>query len=314
MRTEKTNDRLAIRGKGVRCRSTLFTFMRCQVAGLYRLDRVGTGHAYASALRSLMRFRCGRDIMLSEIDETFIMEYEVWLKNCGVTMNTVSAYMRRLRAVYNRAADMGLVAHGHLFRRVYTGIGKTVKRAIPIRYIKEMSRLDLSGFPLYDFARDMFLFSFYTRGMSFVDMAYLRKTDVCDGVLSYCRRKTGQQLFVRWEKDMQRIVDKYPVNETVYLLPIITSNRRDERTQYASAQHLVNVKLKDIGRMIGLNASLSMYVARHSWASAAYSMNVPLRVISTGMGHGSEVTTQIYLSSLDNAEIDEANKLILEEL
>ena len=67
-----------------------------------------------------------------------------------------------------------------------------------------------------DYARDIFMFSFYTRGMSFIDMAYLKKKDLQNGVLSYRRHKTDQQLFIKWEKPMQKIVDKYNTIESSY--------------------------------------------------------------------------------------------------
>lgn len=113
--------------------------------------------------------------------------------------------MRILKAVYNRAVENGLTGQ-NLFKSVYTGVEKTLKRAIHLNDIRRIKRLDLSLKPHLDFARDMFLFYFYTRGMSFVDMAYLKKGDIANGILTYRRKKTGQQLFIRWEKCMQEII------------------------------------------------------------------------------------------------------------
>ena len=112
---------------------------------------------------------------------------------------------------------------------------------------------------------------------------------------------------------MQEILDKYPENETGYLLPIIRMPGR-ERMQYRNMQRLVNNKLKEISAMAGLRMNLTMYVSRHSWASIARSQNIPLSVISEGMGHGSESTTQIYLASLDSSAIDRANETILKKI
>ena len=222
--------------------------------------------------------------------------------------------MRNLRAVYNRAVEKELTPQRFPFKHVYTGIGKTVKRAVPIKVIKQIKEMDLSYSSSLDFARDMFLFSFYTRGMSLVDMAYLRKKDLANGILSYRRRKTGQQLFIKWEKPMQEIADKYDTKNSIYLLPIIKHSSIEERTQYIYAGHNINRNLKIIGRKLGLSIPLTMYVARHAWASIAKSKNVPLSVISEGMGHDSEATTRIYLASLDNMAIDKANSLILKSL
>lgn len=115
---------------------------------------------------------------------------------------------------------------------------------------------------MLNFARDMFLFSFYTRGMSFVDMAYLDKKNLQNGVLTYYRRKTGQKLCIKWEKCMQEIIDKYKSTAGNYLLPIIKIDN-DERKQYINALHLVNSKLKLVAEKAGVNAMLTMYVAGH---------------------------------------------------
>lgn len=292
---------------------SFFGFMDEVINQLKRLGKVRTVETYTSTLHSFMRFRDSKDVMLGEINSDLMMEYEAWLKSNRVAMNTVSFYNRILRAVYNRAVEKELTTQRYPFKHVYTGIDKTIKRAIPLKALKRIKELDLSLKPNLDFARDMFLFSFYTRGMSFIDMAYLKKSDLYNNILSYRRRKTGQQMFIRWEKCMQEILDKYPANETGYLLPIIKTPDR-ERMQYRNMQRLVNNKLKEVSAMADLQINLSMYVSRHSWASIAKSQNIPLSVISEGMGHGSENTTQIYLASLDNSTIDKANEMILKKL
>ena len=161
----------------------------------------------------------------------------------------------------------------------------------------------------------MFLFSFYTRGMSFVDMAYLQKKDLNRGILSYRRRKTGQLLFIKWEKCMQEIVDKYNLPQSNYLLPIIKPmSKIDERKQYLYSSHKINRNLKILGEQLGLSIPLTMYVSRHAWASIAKSKNIPISIISEGLGHDSEATTRIYLASLDTIAIDKANRIILQSL
>ena len=313
--------------------SSLFTFMHGVIAQLKQLGKVRTSETYTATLKSFMAFRDEQDVPLDGISSDMMLMYEAHLKARGVRMNTISFYMRNLRAVYNRAVEKGLTQPNNPFRHVYTGVDKTVKRAIPIKAIKALKELDLSMKPSLDFARDMFLFSFYTRGMSFVDMAYLKKTDLQNGILTYRRRKTGQELSIKWEKCMAEIIAKYPENKTDYLLPIIKEEgngrnsvshqaclngrvvtdegKANERRQYDNTLHLVNYRLKELSTMLKLQRPLTMYVARHSWASAAKSKNVPLSVISEGMGHDSEATTQIYLASLETSVVDKANKMIL---
>ncbi len=313
--------------------SSLFTFMHGVIAQLKQLGKVRTSETYTATLNSFLAFREEQDVPIDGISSDLMLMYEAYLKARGVRMNTISFYMRNLRAVYNRAVEKGLTPQNNPFRHVYTGVDKTVKRAIPIKDIKALKELDLSMKPSLDFARDMFMFSFYTRGMSFVDMAYLKKTDIKNGILTYRRRKTGQELSVKWEKCMAEIVAKYPENQTDFLLPIIKEEgngrnseshqaclngrvvtdegKANERRQYENALHLVNYRLKELSTMLKLQRPLTMYVARHSWASAAKAKNVPLSVISEGMGHDSEATTQIYLASLETSVVDKVNKMIL---
>lgn len=293
----------------------MLAFMESVIRNLKSLGKIRTSETYATTLNSFRRFRGGRDLLFDIIDSDLMISYEAYLHNNGVGTNTSSFYMRNLRAVYNRAVDKGLTQQKFPFRHVYTGVEKTVKRAVSLKTIKQIKEMDLSDNPVYALARDMFLFSFYTRGMAFVDMAYLRKKDLSSGILSYRRHKTGQQLFVRWEKCMQEIVDKYDTPDSLYLLPVIRSDKKmEERKQYIYSAHNINRSLKIIGRRLALSVPLTMYVARHSWASIAKSKNVPLSVISEGMGHDSETTTRIYLASLDTVAIDKANSMILKSL
>lgn len=296
------------------CRISLFEFSEAVVASTRAAGKYRTAETYASALRSFRRYTKGRDVALEEIDSDMMVAYEAYLRRGGVSANTSSFYMRNLRALYNRAVEKELIPPHNPFRHVYTGVDKTTKRAVSLDVIRQIKRMDLSSNRSLDFARDMFLFSFYTRGMSFVDMAYLRKSDLKQGVLVYRRRKTGQQLIVKWEACMQAIVRKYDVATSPYILPIITDPNVNDRSQYLKASHMVNRHLKSIGRSLMIPIPLTMYVARHAWASIAKSKNVPLSVISEGMGHDSESTTRIYLASLDNMAIDRANSLILRAL
>lgn len=274
-----------------------------------------TAETYTTAINSFTRFNgTDNDIPLDRFDSNLIMEYEAYLQSYGLCPNSSSFYMRNLRAIYNRAVDMELTAQRNPFRRVYTGIDKTVKRAIPATTIRKIRNLELSKSQSLDFARDMFMFSFYTRGMSFVDMAYLQKKDLRNGILSYRRQKTGQQLFVKWERPMQEIIDKYDTSDSPYLLPIIKNTGTNERRQYKTAAHFVNNNLKKIGNQLGISIPLTTYVARHSWASIAKSQSIPISTISEAMGHDSENTTRIYLASLDCSVIDKANSIVINSI
>lgn len=293
--------------------SGVFDYLRKQSERLKRLGRARCSETMMCTLRSFMRFRGYIDMSFSRLDKDIVEQYEAWLKAKGVTRNTFSFYMRTLRTAYKQAVEDGLTDDSKPFRKVYTGVDKTVKRAISLADIKKIKSLDVSNRPALDFARDMLLFSFYARGMSFVDMAYLRKKDIENGFLTYRRSKTGQALTIEVVPQLQEIVSMY-VNASQYLVPIIKQEDGTERHQYQKSLLCLNRNLKKIGEMVGLPIPLSTYVSRHSWATIAREKNVPLAVISEGLGHDSEVTTPIYLDSIRSSAVDKANRLILEDL
>ena len=281
---------------------------------LRKIGKWRTADTYSKALSSLEHYLGEQaDIPLSEMDSYVMVGYESWLKGNGLCPNSTSYYMRNLRAIYNRAVEQGLVQQQYPFKQVYTGVEKTRKRAVSLHVIRDIRDIKLEK-ESQIWARDLFMFSFYTRGMSFVDMVFLKKKDLQNGILSYRRNKTGQRLYIKWEKPMQDILDRYDTADTPYLLPIIQNNGIDEWKQYHNEVHRINRNLKTVGQLIGLSVPLTTYVARHAWASIAQSKNIALSVISEALGHDSEQTTRIYLASLDTAVVDKANLQILMSL
>lgn len=292
---------------------TFFNFIRSMVAKKTAAKRDGTAKTYRDSLASFSSFRNGKDITFNDLNEDIINQYEAWMKNKGLKRNSSSCYLRTFKTLYLKAVEFGLTDDRDIFRHVFTGFATTTKRAISIDAIKAIRKLNLKdGSPLA-FARDMFMLSLYLQGMAFVDIAYLKKSDIRNGQLQYSRKKTGQALTVSWEKPMQEIVDAYShlTKDTPYLLPIITKQDGTERKQYEKAEHNVNRNLKKIGEMAGLHIPLTTYVARHSWASIMRDMGNDITVVGKGLGHSDIKTTQIYLSTIDNSTVMRANKRFL---
>mgnify|MGYP002523433489 CR=1 FL=1 len=215
------------------------------------------------------------------------------------------------------------------------GIAKTKKRAVPTAAVSQIKHLNTANdahepnklTSKQELARDAFLMSFYLRGISFIDLAHLRKSDIKDGILYYIRSKTGQRISIRWEKDMQNIVDKYQAEtaSSPYLFPFLSSEtkrknrtildkRQDELRLYHNAESRIAYHLKKLGAKMGIPGKLTLYVARHSWATAARDSHVSISIISEALGHNSETTTQIYLRSIQSSEVDDANAKILASL
>ncbi len=299
------------------CNTSVAGFFREQIEYNRQNRQFGTARNYERTLNSLQNFLQGEDISFAMITETLMMEYERWLVEKGVTRNSCSFYIRNLRSVYNKAVRRNLTVQAHPFCSVYTGTDRTRKRAVDEKVIMRLVEMDLRHSRALALARDIFVFSYCTRGMAFVDIAFLKKTDIANGMITYVRRKTGQQLCVRVEPCMEKIIRRYEKDtlQSPYVFPIITMTEPAAAyKQYQISLSYHNRKLKRLARALGDNLLLSSYTARHTWATTAKKHNVPIAVISEGMGHTSEKTTQIYLASLENSVIDEANKGIVGSL
>ncbi len=300
-------------------KKTFVKFAGSIISQLQKNSQHKSWQHYRSTLNSFMRFRKGKDFPISHMDAAMIESYEAYLKQEDVCRNTSSFYMRILRAIYNRAVEQGLILQKFPFRHVYTGIDKTRKRAVSFDIVKQIKRLDLKDSPSSDMAKDVFLMSFYLRGISFIDLVHLKKTDIQDGFLRYIRRKTRQQIIVRWEPQMQALVDKYRAmsGDSPYLFPFLQSSACEQKSRaqlYHNVESRITYHLRKIGKKMGLDTNLTLYVARHTWASAARERQLPISEISQALGHDSETTTQIYLRSIQTSVVDQFNSKMLAEL
>ena len=295
---------------------SVFSFFRQQIAKKEQMQCIGTKNNYTHAANRFMEFRNHEDLAFSQMTGEMMEMYQAWLFGRGVRQNTVSFYLRTLRTLYNKAVEAGHAPDKDIFAHVQTANVRTAKRAITVKDIRSIEKLDLPSGSSLDKARDLFLLSFYLRGMAFVDMAFLKKTDLKCGMISYNRRKTHQNLNIEWIKPMQAIIDKYAeqTKNSPYMLPILTGKETSPYTAYRKVEHNTNYNLKKIGEMIGLKIPLTTYVARHTWASIALHMNIPIATISEGMGHNSYKTTQIYLESIDIATVNQANEKIIRKI
>lgn len=284
---------------------------------------------YRSAANSFARFlktKGQKDMSFKKLTSLMIADYESWLQTNGLCKNTTSFYIRTLQSIYNKAVQQGLTEDRRPFANVYRGIAKTTKRAIAPYEVCRLKALDIrtalikkghTGKRLDNlqqqlaFARDIFIFSFCARGLTFVDLAHMRKSNIKGGMLAYVRRKTKQRIEVQIEVQMQEIINRHP-SRTEYLLPILTKTEGKETIyqQYRYALYRYNTHLEMLGELLG-GLKLTSYVSRHSWASAAHQQHVPLSIISQSMGHDSEKTTEIYLKSLECNIINKANHELL---
>lgn len=298
----------------------VLTFMKEVADGLQMGGNFGTAHVYRSSLNAIIAYCGGEDFTFNEITPEWLKGFEIHLRKRKCSWNTVSTYMRILRAVYNRAVDNNEAKYiPRLFRYVYTGTRTEHQRALETGDVEKIfaGLILLSGVnPAMQRARHFFILMFLMRGMPFVDLAYLRKSDLHGNVITYRRRKTGRPLSVTLTNEAMRIVRMY-MNQDVHSPYLFSFLRSPEGTmeayrEYQLALRSFNRQLLILGEFLGIPNRLSSYTARHTWATTAYYCEVHPGIISQAMGHSSITVTETYLKPFQNKKIDEANKLIID--
>ena len=294
-------------------------FMK-QVAEELRMGgSFGTAHVYRSSTNAIIAY-CGKgDFSFDKVTPEWLKGFEVHLRGRGCSWNTVSTYLRTFRAVYNRAVNSRMIIYTpHLFRYVYTGTRADHKRALCDEDMKKVfTKLSSSSAvpTTVRRAQELFILMFLLRGLPFVDLAYLRKSDLRDNVITYRRRKTGRPLSVTLTPEAMILLKRYMSRDTdsPYLFPLLKSGEgtKEAYHEYQLALRSFNQQLMLLGKMLGLNDRLSSYAARHTWATTAYYCEIHPGIISEAMGHPSITVTETYLKPFRSKKIDEANNQII---
>ena len=160
-----------------------------------------------------------------DFDSLLIRNYHTWLKNQELGRNTISLYIRNLKRVYRLAVESGLADECHPFEGMDVSYHvKKEKNGLTLAEVKHMRDLDLSSeHPSIVFARDIFLFSVYARGMRSDDIFRLTRKNIQDGQLTYRQHITGKEISIPWEPALQEIADRYRRKGTARLFPVITA-------------------------------------------------------------------------------------------
>lgn len=262
---------------------------------------------YLMALHALLAY-AGSDIRVGDIDRHQIEGFQRWLQNRGVKPNTTSCYMRSLRTLLKNISSS--TDWQQVFSSVFTGNARTDKRAATQEDIGKLQNISQPLSQRMCFVRDMFLFCLYALGMPFVDLAFLRRSQVKDGYIEYCRHKTGQPVRVKIEQPMQEIMDRWSAQDGDYVFPILKqTDPQKAMEEYERMRGRYNRRLSQLAKLAGTE-HLTSYVARHSWASMAYQQNIDLPVIAKALGHTNTQTTLIYIRDIDDHRIDDAGAIV----
>lgn len=274
-----------------------------------------TAKNYRTAIRSLRSFLQGHELMVRDVSPELMTDYAQWLRQQGISMNTVSCYLRSLRAIYNKVVRRYGLEDLEPFKDLFTGHAKTVKRSASDEDIKRLQAMILPRHSVLQLTRDIFFFSLYAQGMPFVDVAFLRNEQIRDGLIVYERHKTGQQIVVKIEGCIQEIINRYSRTDSDFVFPIITTHYPAQAyKQYQSKLRTYNRHLHQLEKIAGLKGSLTSYVVRHTWASLAYDTDIDLAVIASALGHTNTNTTRIYIRDINNRRLAEANQKVLNRI
>ena len=283
----------------------LISFMKEVAEGLRKSGNYGTAHVYRSSMNAIIAFNGSRNLSFKKVNQEFLKSFETYLREKDCSWNTVSTYMRTLRAVYNRAVDRRMAK-------------RALEKEDMERLMKELPKQIHQGREVLQRTRAYFFLMFMLRGMPFVDLAYLKKQDMVGNVLTYRRRKTGRLLTVTLLPETMKLIKKYMNTDSAspYLFPILTGGESTEATyrEYQIALRNFNYQLLLLKQVLALTSDLSSYTARHTWATMAYYCEIHPGIISEAMGHSSIIVTETYLKPFKNKKIDEANVTILSSL
>lgn len=312
-------------------------FMMSVITDLENSGRYSTAHVYRCALKAALNYG-GASMRLEEITPAWLKDYQAYLLAHQLLWNTISTYMRMVRAVYNRAVDEGLVPYiPHHFKGVFTGRQVNHKRALEGDEMRrvlseevdsevEDQRADLENKKVEDapasparynllWARACMELMLRFHGMPFVDLAHLRKSDLRDGYLTIRRYKTGMPLSIEVSPAAMALLRRYahPDPDSPYLLDILdgTLGGKQAYQEYQRVLRLLNLRLSQLSRKRGVGRNVSSYSARHTWATVAKCCGIPVEVISEALGHASITTTEGYLKQFDNRTLGKADKVVI---
>lgn len=293
------------------------SFADSLVINMLNQQKTGNAMVYQAAISALSHFKPAEKIQFIDITIGFLEDFHAHLVKKNIKVNTISNYLRTLRAIYNKAIRAKVVDRRHYpFNDFVIKSEQTAKRAISKNDIYRIERLDVSGLESMQRAKDLFLLSFYLIGISVVDIAYLAQDHIIDGRVVYRRKKTGKLYSVKLFPKATAILSRYGQQDQKYLLPILSDsiepNSLESRRIIRQAIKTTNKYLGRISLLAKLETKVTTYVARHAWATIAKRLGYSNDMIAEALGHefGNRITA-IYLDSFDKEEIDKMHNRVV---
>lgn len=320
-------DELTAKIKNIQKAVNFYSYTQGIIENNKKSGKIGNAAVYEmvkSLVKSFMK-ECKKneiDFLISDINYKWLKDFEAWHLSKGNSMNSLSVYLRTIRAIFNRSISENLIS-----RDLYPfGNGKynisgspTVKRAISKDAIEKIKNTEFPENSSLWHTKNYFLFSFYCRGMNWVDMANLKVKNIINDRIEYIRQKTirksGKSFSIKITPQIREILNWYITGKESddLIFPIILRPDNPElvRKDIKNGLKTFNKYLSKVASTCKIEGNLTSYVSRHSWATAAKKLGVDIAVISDGLGHSDMAVTKTYLDSIENDEIDKANELII---
>lgn len=295
---------------------SFFKYTEKVIETLKEENRIGNARIYKSVLSVLKLYCNDKDLQFNELNYAFLKKFETAHLSKGNTYNSLSVYFRTIRAIYNKAIKDGVVSKdSYPFENYSIKNNKTRKRAINLEAIEKIKKLKIEpNNNLLLEAKLYFLFSFYTRGMSFSDIAQLKVSNLIGGRIVYQRKKTDKPYNIKITDEIQVILNIFLVGKKNddYIFPIIKRETlADQYKDIEWARNRYNKRLGEIAKQCKIQENLTSYVSRHSFATQAKNLGVPIATISDMLGHESVKTTEVYLDSLPSDIMDQYHEQII---
>jgi len=283
-------------------RYDIYSLIDEKIEMLKKVGNVNYSSLFERTKRMLQDYYGSHYLTFDRIDSQWLRRLEVKMRTDGLKSNTIGIYMRNIRTVYNQAITMGLIdLNMYPFRRYQIPKETTIKRNITA---DEMKKIRTASFEneLTEWARDIFMLSFYLLGINMKDLMYLEGIE--DGRIYYIRSKGKRQYSVLVQPEAFEIIEKYRGKK--YLL-----NTMENYADYRSATKRINKKLKDVAKECKINKKITTYYARHSWATIANRIGISRDTIRYALGHAGGTVTDIYID-YDLEQVDEANRKVID--
>lgn len=273
--------------------------------------KLSTYNLEKDTLRSIQRFFSKTEITFRDLSVDAIYKYQSFLNGNNNSQSTIGIRMRTLRAVFNKAITREIIpASMYPFNKFKVS---KIKESGKKEYLSEEELELLKNAKLLEKneikARDMFLLSYYGRGINFIDLMQLKKTDLYKETITYKRSKTGVivnfKLNEYWKKKIQEYESEI---DSYYIFNIIHNNQNSQiyinNKKQKYLKSYINTPLKRILSDVGIKKNITYYCARHTFATVLKFNNISIDIIKEALGHKDIKSTMSYLNTLPSNTLD----------